>query len=204
MANKTSRIAILAGLAAVFSLPAAGATSEWKIDPPHSSAQFAVRHLTISTVRGAFSKVSGTVQLDDQDITKSSVEVTIDAASVDTRVPDRDQDLRSDRFFEVAKYPTITFKSKKVEQVAAGKLNITGDLTIRGTTKEVVLDVDGPTPPIRDPKGNQRAAISATTKINRQDYGVKFNAKMDNGGLVVGDEVSITIDAEMVKSAPAK
>jgi polyisoprenoid-binding protein YceI len=204
MANKTSRIAILAGLAAVFSLPAAAATSEWKIDPPHSSAQFAVRHLTISTVRGAFTKVSGTVQLDDQDMTKSSVEVTIDAASVDTRVPDRDQDLRSDRFFEVAKYPTITFKSKKVEQVAAGKLKITGDLTIRSTTKEVVLDVDGPTAPIRDPKGNQRAAISATTKINRQDYGVKFNAKMDNGGLVVGDEVSITIDAEMVKSAPAE
>jgi polyisoprenoid-binding protein YceI len=204
MANKTSRIAILAGLAAVFSLPAAAATSEWKIDPPHSSAQFAVRHLTISTVRGAFTKVSGTVQLDDQDITKSSVEVTIDAASVDTRVPDRDQDLRSDRFFEVAKYPTITFKSKKVEQVAAGKLKITGDLTIRSTTKEVVLDVDGPTAPIRDPKGNQRAAISATTKINRQDFGVKFNAKMDNGGLVVGDEVFITIDAEMVNSAPAK
>jgi len=118
MANKTSRIAILAGLAAVFSLPAAAATSEWKIDPPHSSAQFAVRHLTISTVRGAFTKVTGTVQLDDQDITKSSVEVTIDAASVDTRVPDRDQDLRSDRFFEVAKYPTITFKSKKVELLA--------------------------------------------------------------------------------------
>ena len=204
MANKTSRIAILAGLAAVFSLPAAAATSEWKIDPPHSSAQFAVRHLTISTVRGAFTKVSGTVQLDGQDITKSSVEVTIDAASVDTRVPDRDQDLRSDRFFEVAKYPTITFKSKKVEQVAAGKLKITGDLTIHGTTKEVVLDVDGPTDSIRDPKGNQRAAISATTKINRQDFGVKFNAKMDNGGLVVGDEVSITIDAEMVNSAPAK
>jgi polyisoprenoid-binding protein YceI len=130
--------------------------------------------------------------------------VTIDAASVDTRVPDRDEDLRSDRFFEVAKYPAITFKSKKVEQVAAGKLKITGDLTIHGTTKEVVLDVDGPTAPIRDPRGNQRVAISATTKINRQDYGVKFNAKMDNGGLVVGDEVSITIDVEMVKSAAAK
>jgi polyisoprenoid-binding protein YceI len=202
--NRTSRIAILAGLAAVFSLPAAAATSEWKIDPPHSSAQFAVRHLTISTVRGAFTKVSGTVQLDDQDITKSSVEVTIDAASVDTRVPDRDEDLRSDRFFEVAKYATITFKSKKVEQVAAGRLKITGDLTIHGTTKEVVLDVDGPTAPIRDPRGNQRMAINATTKINRQDYGVKFNAKMDNGGLVVGDEVFITIDAEMVKSSATK
>jgi polyisoprenoid-binding protein YceI len=187
-----------------FPLPAAAATSEWKIDPPHSSAQFAVRHLTISTVRGAFTKVSGTVQLDDQDITKSSVEVTIDAASVDTRVPDRDEDLRSDRFFEVAKYPTITFKSRKVEQVAAGRLKITGDLTIHGTTKEVVLDVDGPTAPIRDPRGNQRMAINATTKINRQDYGVKFNAKMDNGGLVVGDEVFITIDAEIVRPAAAK
>jgi polyisoprenoid-binding protein YceI len=204
MTNKTSRIVILAGLAAIFSLPAAAATSEWKIDPPHSSAQFAVRHLTISTVRGAFTKVSGTVQLDDQDITKSSVEVTIDAASVDTRVHKRDEDLRSDNFLDVAKYPTIAFKSKKVEQVAAGKLKITGDLTIHGRTKEVVLGVDGPTAPIRDPRGNQRVAISATTKINRQDYGVKFNAKMDNGDLVVGDEVSVTIDGEMVKSAAAK
>ena len=201
MTNRTSRIATLAVLAAAFSLPAAAATSEWKIDPPHSAAQFAVRHLTISTVRGAFTKVSGTLQLDDQDITKSSVDVTIDAASIDTRVPKRDDDLRSDNFFDVAKYPTITFKSRKVEQVAPGKLKVTGDLTIHGTTKEVVLDVDGPTAPIKDPRGNQRAAISATTKINRQDYGVKFNAKLDNGGLVVGDDVSITIDAELVKAA---
>jgi polyisoprenoid-binding protein YceI len=204
MTNRTSRIAILAALAAMFSLPGAAATSQWKIDPPHSSAQFAVRHLTISTVRGAFTKVSGTVQLDDQDITKSSVDVTIDAASLDTRVPDRDADLRSDNFLDVAKYPTITFKSKKIEQAAPGKLKVTGDLTIHGTTKEVVLDVDGPTTPIKDPWGNQRAAINGTTKINRQDFGVKFNAKLDNGGLVVGDEVSITIDVEMVKPATGK
>jgi polyisoprenoid-binding protein YceI len=204
MTNRTSRIAILAALAAMFSLPGAAATSQWKIDPPHSSAQFAVRHLTISTVRGAFTKVSGTVQLDDQDITKWSVDVTIDAASLDTRVPDRDADLRSDNFLDIAKYPTITFKSKKIEQAAPGKLKVTGDLTIHGTTKEVVLDVDGPTTPIKDPWGNQRAAINATTKINRQDFGVKFNAKLDNGGLVVGDEVSITIDAEMVKPATGK
>src|SRR4029077_1086542 len=174
MTIKASRMAILAGLAAVLSLPAAAATSEWKIDPPHSAAQFAVRHLTISTVRGAFTKVSGTVLLDDQDITKSNVDVTIDAASVDTRVPKRDDDLRSDNFFDVVKYPTITFKSKKIEQVAPGKLKVTGDLTIHGTTREIILDVDGPTPPIMDPKGNQRAAISATAKINRQDFGVKF------------------------------
>jgi len=147
--------------------------------------------------------VSGTVQFDDKDISKSSVEVTIDAASVDTRVPDRDKDLRSDHFFEVEKYPTLTFKSTKVEQVEAGKLKVTGDLTIHGVTKQVVLDVEGPTAPVKDPWGNQRAAANATTKINRQDFGVKWNAKMDNGGWVVGDDVTITIDVEMLqKGAP--
>ena len=199
-----ARIGITATLAAVLALPGHAANSTWQIDPNHSAAQFAVRHLTISTVRGAFTKVSGTVQLDDKDIAKSSVDVTIDAASVDTRVPDRDNDLRSDHFFDVAKYPTITFKSKKVEQVGAGKLRITGDLTIHGTTKEVVLDVDGPTPPVKDPWGNQRAAAMATTKINRQDFGVKWNATMDNGGVVVGDDVTITIDVELVQKAAAK
>lgn len=190
-------------LAAVLSLPASAATSTWQIDPNHSAAQFAVRHLAISTVRGAFTKVSGTVQFDDKDISKSSVEVTIDAASVDTRVPDRDKDLRSDHFFEVEKYPTLTFKSTKVEQLEAGKLKVTGDLTIHGVTKQVVLDVEGPTAPVKDPWGNQRVAANATTKINRQDFGVKWNAKMDNGGWVVGDDVAITIDVEMVqKSAP--
>ena len=199
-----ARIGITATLAAVLALPGHAANSTWQIDPNHSAAQFAVRHLTISTVRGAFTKVSGTVQLDDKDIAKSSVDVTIDAASVDTRVPDRDNDLRSDHFFDVAKYPTITFKSKKVEQVGAGKLRITGDLTIHGTTKEVALDVDGPTPPVKDPWGNQRAAAMATTKINRQDFGVKWNATMDNGGVVVGDDVTITIDVELVQKAAAK
>ena len=190
-------------LAAVLALPAAAATSTWQIDPNHSAAQFAVRHLAISTVRGAFTKVSGTVQLDDKDLSKSSVEVTIDAASVDTRVPDRDKDLRSDHFFDVEKYPTLTFKSTKVEQVEAGRLKVTGDLTIHGITKPVVLDVEGPTAPVKDPWGNQRAAANATTKINRQDFGVKWNAKMDNGGWVVGDDVTITIDVELVqKGAP--
>jgi len=132
------------------------------------------------------------------------VEVTIDAASVDTRVADRDKDLRSDHFFDVAKYPTITFKSKKVEQAGAGKLKVTGDLTIHGITKEVVLDVDGLSPAVKDPWGNQRAAASATTKINRQDFGVKWNATMDNGGVVVGDDVNITIDVELVQKAAGK
>jgi polyisoprenoid-binding protein YceI len=194
-----SRIALTAGLAAALSLPAPAANSNWQIDPAHSSAQFSVRHMAISTVRGAFSKVTGSVVLDDKDISKSTVEVTIDANSVDTRVPDRDNDLRSEKFFDVAHYPSITFKSKRVEQVAPGKLKVIGDLTVRGTTKEVVLDVEGPTAPMKDPWGNTRSAATAATKINRQDFGVKWNATLDNGGVVVGDDVSIIIDVELVK-----
>jgi polyisoprenoid-binding protein YceI len=204
MGHLLARAISVAALAATLSLPAAAATSRWQIDPNHSAAQFAVRHLAISTVRGAFTKVSGTIQLDDKDISKSSVEVTIDADSVDTRVLNRDKDLRSDHFFDVQKYPTITFKSTKVEQVEPGKLKVTGDLTIHGVTKPVVLDVEGPTAAVKDPWGNQRAAANATTKINRQDYGVKWNATMDGGGLVVGDDVAITIDVEMVQKPAAK
>ncbi len=199
MGTILSRIALTAGLAAALSLPAPAANSNWQIDPAHSSAQFSVRHMAISTVRGAFSKVTGSVVLDDKDVSKSTVEVTIDANSVDTRVPDRDNDLRSEKFFDVAHYPSITFKSKRVEQIAPGKLKVTGDLTIRGTTKEVVLDVEGPTAPMKDPWGNTRNAATATTKINRQDFGVKWNATLDNGGVVVGDDVSIIIDVELVK-----
>jgi len=203
MGHFLTRAVYATALAAALSLPAAATTSNWQIDPNHSSAQFAVRHLGLSTVRGAFTKVNGSIQFDDKDVTKSSVDVTIDAASVDTRVEGRDKDLRGDHFFEVEKYPTLTFKSTKVEQVEVGKLKVTGDLTIHGVTKQVVLDVEGPTAAVKDPWGNQRAAASATTKINRQDFGVKWNAKMDNGGWVVGDDVAITIDVEMVqKGAP--
>jgi polyisoprenoid-binding protein YceI len=204
MSHHLSRIAVTAGLAAALSLPAGAATSEWRIDPQHSSAQFSVRHMAISTVRGAFSKVNGTILLDDKDISKSTVNVTIDVSTVDTREPDRDNDLRSDKFFDVAHFPTMTFKSKKVEQLATGKLKVTGDLTIRGTTKEVVLDVEGPTASVKDPWGNVRAAATATSKVNRQDFGVKWNATLDNGGVVVSDDVNITIDAEMIRQAPAK
>src|SRR5215470_10499687 len=199
-----SGIAVLASLATTLSAPAGAANSSWNVDPQHSSAQFAVRHLGLSTVRGAFSKVTGKMLLDDQDVTKSSVEVTIDVNTVDTREPDRDKDLRSEHFFDVDHFPTMTFKSKKVEQVAPAKLRVTGDLTIHGTTKEVVLDVDGPTTPLKDPRGNQHIGFSATTKINRQDYGVKWNAKLDNGGVVVGDDVNIMIDVELVQKAAAK
>jgi polyisoprenoid-binding protein YceI len=200
MGHLLSRIVTTVGIASILSVPCVAATSTWQIDPSHSAAQFSVRHLAISTVRGGFSNVKGTVVLDESDISKSTVNVTIDVNTVDTREPNRDKDLKSDKFFDVEHFPTMTFKSKKVEQVSPGKLKITGDLTIRGTTKEVVLDVDGPTAPVKDPWGNTRTAVTATTKINRQDYGVKWNATLDSGGVVVGDDVNITIDAEMIKA----
>lgn len=195
MGHIFARIAVTAGLAAALSLPAAAATSTWQIDPAHSSAQFAVKHLAISTVRGAFTSVKGTVQIDDKDASKSVVDVTIDVASVDTRVPDRDKDLRSDHFFDADHFPTITFKSKKVEQVGTGKLKITGDLTIHGVTKEVVLDVDGPSPAIKDPWGNQRVGVSASTKINRTDFTIGSTYP----AAIIGEDISITIDAEMIQ-----
>ncbi|HKV25909.1 MAG TPA: YceI family protein [Candidatus Acidoferrum sp.] len=193
MGQVISRIAISAGLAALLALPAAAATAEWQLDPAHSSAQFAVKHLSISTVRGAFTSVKGTVQFDDKDVSKSTVDVTIDVNSVDTRVAARDKDLRSDHFFDVEHSPSMTFKSTKVEQAAPGKLKVTGNLTIRGVSKEVVLDVDGPSAPIKDPWGNMRMGLNATTKILRKDFGVGATY----GPAVIGDEISITIDAEM-------
>ena len=193
MGHYLSRIATAAGLAVILSLPAAAATTDWKIDPAHSSAQFSVRHMAISTVRGAFSKVTGVIALDDKDITKSTVDVYIDVTTVDTREPGRDKDLRSDHFFDVEHFPTMTFKSKKVEQLAPGKLKVTGDLTIRGTTKEVVLDVDGPSAPVKDPWGNQRIGVNANSKVTRQDFGITYGPGM------IGDEISITIDAELIQ-----
>ena len=169
----------------------------WKIDPAHSAAQFSVRHLGISTVRGEFKKVSGSANYDPTDPAKTSIEATIDATTIDTRVDKRDNDLRGPEFFDVQKYPTITFKSKRTEAAGTGKLKITGDLTIHGVTREVVLDVDGPTPPIKDPKGNSHMGASATTKINRKDFGVS------GAPTVAGDEVSITIDVELIKEASA-
>ena len=167
----------------------------WNIDPNHTAAQFSVRHMGISTVRGAFTKVSGSAQYDSANPAKTTVEATIDAASVDTRVSMRDDDLRSANYFDVAKYPTITFKSKSVQAAGAGKLKITGDLTIHGTTKEVVLDVDGPSAPVNDPRGNVHVGASAATTISRKDFGV--------GGAnpMVGDDITITIDVELVHPA---
>ena len=197
------KLAAIAGLAAVFTLPAYAGTTTYQIDPRHSSANFGVTHLMISTVRGEFHGVNGTVVVDDANIGNSSVSVTIDATTVDTREPDRDKHLKSDAFFDVANHPTMTFKSTKVEKNADGSLKITGDLSIRGVNKTVVLTSSAPKPAIKDPWGLQRTAVSASGKINRQDFGVSWNQKLDGGGVVVGDEVSITLDVEMV-IPPAK
>jgi polyisoprenoid-binding protein YceI len=154
----------------------------WNIDPNHTAAQFSVR-----------TKVTGTVQYDPANPSKTVIDASIDANSIDTRVEMRDNDLRSPNYFDVAKFPTLAFKSKKVEAGEAGKLKVTGDLTIHGVTKEAVLDVEGPSAPIKDPWGNQRMGASASTKINRQDFGVS------GGGALVGDDIPITIDLEMVQ-----
>lgn len=181
-------------LALATAASAAAQAGTWKLDPNHSSAQFSVRHLGVSTVRGAFVKVSGSAMYDPADPNKDSVDVSIDASSVDTRVQMRDNDLRSPNFLDVQRYPAITFKSKQTKAAGDGKLQIVGDLTIHGVTKEVVLDVEGPSAPIKDPWGNQRIGASASTKINRKDFGVN--------GLpgVVGDEINITIDTELTQS----
>lgn len=165
----------------------------WKIDPSNSAAQFSVRHFGISTVSGGFSKMSGNVLIDDANPAKDQVEATIETSSIDTRVERRDNDLRSPHFFDAEKYPTITFKSTRVEEEGAGKLKVTGELTMHGVTKPVVLQVEGPSAAIKDPIGNLRRGASATTTITRQDFGI--NA--DPG--VVGDQVTITLDIEMTR-----
>lgn len=199
-----SKVGMIAGLAVALALPASAGTTTYQIDPRHSSAGFGVTHLMISTVRGEFHGVTGTVVVDDSDISKSSVNVTIDATTVDTREPDRDKHLKSEAFFDVAKYPTITFQSTKIERNNDGSLKVTGDLTIRGVTKTAVLTANLPKAPIKDPWGLQRTATSATTKINRQDFGVAWNQKLDSGGVVVGDDVNITLDVEMIIPPQAK
>lgn len=182
-------------IAALLAIPTVASADTWKLDPPHSAAQFSVRHMGISTVRGTFTKVNGTVEYDSADPTKSTMDITIDAASVDTRVEMRDNDLRSDHFLETAKYPTITFKSTHVEPAGSGKLKIEGDLTIHGVTKPVTLAVDGPSAPVNDPRGTSHMGASATATINRTDFGMNTMPQM------VGTDVVITIDVELVKAS---
>lgn len=179
------------------------AATRWEIDASHSRASFSIRHFMISNVRGEFPKVSGVVMLDDKDPTKSTVEAVIDASSINTNEADRDKHLKSPDFFDVANHPTITFKSKKVTKAGKNKYKVLGDLTIKGVTKEATLDVEDLTEPVKDPWGNTKRGAAATTKINRQDYGLKWNVALEKGGLAVGDEVKITLDVELVQKDAA-
>jgi polyisoprenoid-binding protein YceI len=172
----------------------------YQIDPAHSSAHFLVRHMMVANVRGAFSKVSGTVVYDPDNPGDTSIEAVIDASSIATREEARDTHLKSADFLHVEKHPVITFKSKKVEPAGDGELKVIGDLTIHGVTKEVVLRVEGPTPEHKDPWGNVKMGASATTKIKRSDFGLTWNAVLETGGILVGDDVKIEIDVELTKA----
>ena len=186
------------GFAVILAAATQAQTTIWQLDPAHSNAQFSVRHLGISNVQGEFTKLTGTVQLDDQDISKSTVNATIDVNSLDTRVQNRDNDLKSDHFFDVGKFPTITFQSTKIVSTGEGTAKMTGNLTLHGVTKEVTFDVTGPTKVIQV-MGTRRGA-SATTKINRQDFGMVFMSNaMPGGDQMIGDTVTITLDIELVK-----
>lgn len=194
------RIRLLISLIFAFGLPFFAFGATWQIDPDHSSFQFKIRHLMVSNVRGDFGKiVKGFILFDDKDIASTKGEVVIDAASVNTSHAKRDEHLRGPDFFDVARYPTITFVSKQVTQTGPGKLKVLGDLTILGATREVVIEVQGPTPEVKDPWGNFRRGVTATTRINRKDFGMAWNKSLDSGGVVVGDEVDISVEIELVR-----
>jgi len=171
----------------------------WNIDPAHSVAEFKVKHMMIANVKGYFSKITGVLTRDESNA-NSSVEVSIEAASIETRDAQRDAHLKSADFFDVEKHPFLSFKSNGIKQVQDGELSVGGDLTIHGVTRKVTFDVEGPTPPAKDPWGNTRIAISGNTKISRKDFGLTWNAALETGGILVGDEVTINLDVEFVKA----
>jgi polyisoprenoid-binding protein YceI len=183
-------------------LPAIGAaqTATWTIDPGHSAATFQVRHMVVANVKGEFGGPVGSATFDPKDLSTLRVEATIDARTINTRNPDRDKDLRSDLFFDVAKYPRITFKSRSVKVESAGKLKVLGDLTIKGVTKPVTLDVEGPTQEIKDIWGSRRIGATAATTIDRRDFNIVYNRMLEGGGAVVGDQVLISLDIELTKN----
>jgi polyisoprenoid-binding protein YceI len=171
----------------------------WNIDPVHSTAEFKVKHMMISNVKGQFTGVKGALSLDEANVAGSYVEATIDAASINTHEAQRDAHLKSPDFFDVEKFPTLSFKSKRVAG-SGGKLAVEGDLTIHGVTRTVVFAVEGPTESAKDPWGNTRVGLTATTRINRSDFGLTWNAALETGGMLVGDEVTITLDVQFVKA----
>jgi polyisoprenoid-binding protein YceI len=175
------------------------AVATWNIDPVHSVAEFKVKHMMISHVKGHFTGVSGSLSLDETDITRSKIEATIDSASINTRDPQRDAHLKSADFFDVEKFPTLSFKSTRIARSGDGELAVDGDLTIHGVTRNAKFAVEGPTAPGKDPWGNARIGVSASTKINRKDYGLTWNSALESGGILVGEDVTITLDVQFIK-----
>jgi polyisoprenoid-binding protein YceI len=200
MSARVRRVLVNFGLCLIVSQPLLAQEASWRVDPSHSGAHFSVRHMMISTVRGEMTGITGSVTYDPKDPTRATVEATIDCTTVNTGVAKRDAQLKSADFFDVAKYPLMKFKSKRVEKAGDGKLKVTGDLTINATTQEVVLDVDGPTAPIHDPRGNEKIGLSASTQISRKKFGIVWNETLESGGVAVADEVSITLDLELIKN----
>ena len=174
-------------------------TTTWSIDPVHSAAQFKVKHMMISNVKGEFTAVKGSLEFDEHNIENSRVEAEIDASTINTREPQRDAHLKSADFFDVEKFPTLSFRSTKVSQKAEGELAVEGVLTIHGVARPVTFAVEGPSAPTKDPWGNTRIGLSATTKINRKDFGLTWNAALETGGILVGEEVTLTLDVQFVK-----
>ena len=176
------------------------ATTTWNIDPIHTTAEFKVRHMMITNVRGHFTVVSGVLNLDDQNPANSRVEAQIEASSIDTRNQQRDAHLRSADFFDVENFPTLSFISTRVSRLREGELSVEGDLTIRGVTRKVVFAVEGPSAPAQDPWGNARIGLSARTTIDRKDFGLTWNAALEAGGVLVGDDVTIMLDIQLLRA----
>jgi len=176
------------------------AISTWNIDPTHSTAQFKVKHMMISNVKGEFTHINGTLNLNSIDITRSLIEASIDASTINTREAQRDAHLKSADFFDVEKFPTLTFRSTRVSRRSAVELEVEGELTMHGVTRNVTFEAVGPTAPIKDPWGNTRLGLSATTHIDRKDFGLAWNGTLEAGGILVGEQVAITLDVEFVKA----
>ena len=196
---KSSVRALVVALAITLVLPALAVAETWVIDPAHTVAGFTVKHMMITNVTGVFEATKGTIDYTLGSPASIKADVVIETKSVNTRITRRDDDLRSDNFFNAEKFPTITFKSKRAQNVRPDGFDLVGDLTIRDVTKEVVLKVDGPTAPIRDPQGNRRIGATASTTINRKDFGVNWNRVIEAGGVVVGDEVKINLEIEAIE-----
>jgi polyisoprenoid-binding protein YceI len=194
----------LLGVTVLLALPLYSQVESWRIDPQHSSAQFSVRHMMISTVRGQFGAVNGTIAYDRKNPEKSSVEATIECSTVYTGEPKRDEQLKTAEFFDVQHYPLMRFKSTHIVSHGRGTLVVSGNLTINAITKPVILQVEGPTPSIKDTQGREKAGVTANTTLSRKSFGILYNPVMETGGVAVSDEVSVVLDIELIRNGESK